>query len=90
MGDKMAVPAVQSRNEIPSRPKKSRIQVKIKLMCSFGHKDIVHLYNNSTNNCTHKYLNWFIHTMGYYMFWLTMWPSSGIYNKKVRYSRSTK
>jgi len=80
MGDKMAVLSVQSRNKIPPRPKKSRAQVKIKLMCSFGHKGIVHLYNNSTNNHTHTYLNWFIHTMNYYMFQPTMWPSSGIYN----------
>jgi len=90
MADKMAVLSVNSRNEIPPRPKKSRVQVKIKLMCSFGHKGIVHLYNNRTNNSTHIYLNWFIHTMDYYIFWPTMWPSSGIYNKKVRYSRSTK
>jgi len=30
----MSVLSVQSRNEIPPRPKKSRVQVKIKLMCS--------------------------------------------------------
>jgi hypothetical protein len=62
MADKMAVLSVKSRKEIPPRPKRSRVQVKIKLMCSFGHKGIVHLYNNSTNNSTHMYLNWFIHT----------------------------
>jgi len=81
MGDKMAVLSVQSRNEIPLRPKLSKVQVKIKLMCSFGYKGTVHLYNNSTNKCTHIYFNWFTHTMNYYMFQPTMWSSSGIYNK---------
>jgi alpha-N-acetylglucosamine transferase len=61
MGDKMAVLSVQSRNKIPLGPKLSKVQVKIKLMCSFGYKGIVHLYNNSTQQ-VHTYILQLVYT----------------------------